>query len=174
MLQLLCETALRGRRLEVIFVLGKIFGHRRQLAANVIPGIEHDFQFRIGRFHGCSFLHRVLGMRGKCECQQDRSEKRYSFHFFLHDRVSRIKASAPYFAGVSPATTAASLSSIWLQPSNWPLFFALSMGSFPMKVSFVWPFPRSSKRVTSYAPSLASCSIPNCSGSILFPSESEK
>src|SRR6202051_3903771 len=48
------------------------------------------------------------------------------------------------------------------------------MGSFPMKVSFVWPFPRSSKRVTSYAPSLASCSIPNCAGSILFPSEPEK
>src|ERR1035438_2926986 len=48
------------------------------------------------------------------------------------------------------------------------------MGSFPMKVSFVRPFPRSSKRVTSYAPSMASCSIPNCAGSILFPSESEK
>src|SRR5580658_2380179 len=48
------------------------------------------------------------------------------------------------------------------------------MGSFPMKVSFVRPFPRSSKVVTSYAPSIASCSIPNCAGSILFPSESEK
>src|ERR1700751_4151098 len=48
------------------------------------------------------------------------------------------------------------------------------MGSFPMKVSFVWPFPRSSKTVTSYPPSMASCSIPNCAGSILFPFESEK
>src|SRR6201987_41764 len=48
------------------------------------------------------------------------------------------------------------------------------MGSFPMKVSFVRPFPRSSKRVTSYAPSIASCSIPNSAGSILFPFESEK
>src|SRR6202008_21086 len=48
------------------------------------------------------------------------------------------------------------------------------MGSFPMKVSFVWPFPRSSKRVTSYAPSIALCSIPNSAGSILFPFESEK
>src|SRR5579872_2458944 len=48
------------------------------------------------------------------------------------------------------------------------------MGSLPMKVSFVWPFPRSSKMVTSYAPSIASCSIPNCAGSILFPLESEK
>src|SRR5690348_11750983 len=48
------------------------------------------------------------------------------------------------------------------------------MGSFPMKVSFVWPFPRSSKRVTSYAPSMASCSIPSCAGSILFPFESQK
>src|ERR1700746_1106030 len=48
------------------------------------------------------------------------------------------------------------------------------MGSFPMKVSFVWPFPRSSKMVTSYAPSIASCSIPNSAGSILFPFESEK
>src|SRR5205807_5867537 len=48
------------------------------------------------------------------------------------------------------------------------------MGSFPMKVSFVWPFPKSSKMVTSYAPSMASCSIPNCAGSTLFPSESGK
>src|SRR5579859_6981534 len=48
------------------------------------------------------------------------------------------------------------------------------MGSFPMKVSLVWPFPRSSKRVTSYAPSMASCSIPNCAGSILFPFASER
>src|SRR5580700_6813048 len=48
------------------------------------------------------------------------------------------------------------------------------MGSFPMKVSFVWPFPRSSKMVTSYAPSIASCSIPDCAGSTLFPFESEK
>src|SRR6202142_3835911 len=48
------------------------------------------------------------------------------------------------------------------------------MGSFPMKVSFVRQFPRSSKMVTSYAPSIASCSIPNCAGSTLFPFESEK
>src|SRR5882672_780856 len=48
------------------------------------------------------------------------------------------------------------------------------MGSFPMWVSLVWPFPRSSKMVTSYAPSMASCSIPNCAGSTLFPFESEK
>src|ERR1700735_5095185 len=48
------------------------------------------------------------------------------------------------------------------------------MGSFPMCVSLVWPFPRSSKRVTSNAPSMASCSIPNSAGSILFPFESEK
>src|SRR6202789_1519130 len=48
------------------------------------------------------------------------------------------------------------------------------MGSFPMWVSFVWPFSRSSKMVTSNAPSMASCSIPNCSGSTLFPFASEK
>src|ERR1041385_6437775 len=83
------------------------------------------------------------------------------------------KASACYFECANPVTTSASLSSIWVQPSNWPLFFALSMGSFPMKVSFVLPFPRSSKMVTSYAPSMASCSIPSCAGSILFPFESE-
>src|ERR1022692_4251301 len=41
------------------------------------------------------------------------------------------------------------------------------MGSFPMKVSFVWPFPRSSKMVTSCAPSMASCSIPYVAGSTL-------
>src|SRR5579862_4520264 len=48
------------------------------------------------------------------------------------------------------------------------------MGSFPMKVSFVRPFPRSSKMVTSYAPSMASCSTPNSAGSTLFPCASEK
>src|SRR6204780_5990959 len=48
------------------------------------------------------------------------------------------------------------------------------MGSFPVWVSFVRPFPRSSKMVTSYAPSMASSSIPNSTGSILFPFESEK
>src|SRR5260370_20293035 len=48
------------------------------------------------------------------------------------------------------------------------------MGSFPIKVSFVWPFPRSSKMAMSYAPSMDSGSIPNSSGSILFPCGSEK
>src|SRR5580698_6456179 len=48
------------------------------------------------------------------------------------------------------------------------------MGSFPMKVSFVRPFPRSSNRITSFAPSIASCSIPNSAGSTLFPFASEK
>src|ERR1700735_672119 len=43
-----------------------------------------------------------------------------------------------------------------------------------MKVSFVWPFPKSSKVITSYAPSMASCSIPYCAGSTLFPCGSEK
>src|SRR5271156_561132 len=43
-----------------------------------------------------------------------------------------------------------------------------------MKVSFVWPFPKSSKVITSCAPSMASCSIPYCAGSTLFPSGSEK
>src|SRR5689334_17434075 len=85
-----------------------------------------------------------------------------------------IKTSSSYSACASQATTAATLSSIWFQPSTCPLFFALSMGSFPMKVSFVWPFPRSSKMVTSYAPSTASCSMPSSAGSILFPFESEK
>src|SRR5580658_6831400 len=48
------------------------------------------------------------------------------------------------------------------------------MGSFPMKVSFVRPFPRSSNRIMSCAPSIASCSIPNSAGSTLFPFASEK
>src|SRR6202790_5466071 len=48
------------------------------------------------------------------------------------------------------------------------------MVSFPMKVSFVWPFPKSSKVITSCASSMASCSIPYCAGSTLFPSGSEK
>src|SRR5580698_5160546 len=48
------------------------------------------------------------------------------------------------------------------------------MGSFPMKVTFVRPFPRSSNRITSFAPSIASCSIPNSAGSTLFPFASEK
>src|SRR5580692_2740471 len=48
------------------------------------------------------------------------------------------------------------------------------MVSFPTRVSFVWPFPKSSKVTTSCAPSMASCSIPYCAGSTLFPSRSEK
>src|SRR5438270_4642301 len=48
------------------------------------------------------------------------------------------------------------------------------MCSFPIKVSFVWPFPRSSKMAMSYAPSMDSGSIPNSSGSILFPCGTEK
>src|SRR5882724_10867856 len=96
------------------------------------------------------------------------------YFMFSRSHITIIKASASYFACASPATTAASLSSIWFQPSNCPLFFAFSMVSFPMKVSFVWPFPRSSKMVTSYAPSMASCSIPYSTGSTLFPFESEK
>src|ERR1700689_3066212 len=43
-----------------------------------------------------------------------------------------------------------------------------------MWVSFVWPVPRSVKKVTSCAPSMASCSIPNCAGSTLFAFESAK
>src|ERR1700721_1974280 len=48
------------------------------------------------------------------------------------------------------------------------------MVSFPIKVSLVWPFPKSSKVTTSRAPSMASCSIPYCAGSTLFPSGSQK
>src|SRR5579863_1791834 len=48
------------------------------------------------------------------------------------------------------------------------------MVSFPTKVSFVWPFPKSSKVITSCASSMASCSIPYCAGSTLFPSGLEK
>src|SRR6202795_4291627 len=43
-----------------------------------------------------------------------------------------------------------------------------------MKVSFVWPSPKSSKVITSYTSSMASCSIPNSAGSTLFPFGSEK
>src|SRR5947209_13882880 len=43
-----------------------------------------------------------------------------------------------------------------------------------MKVSFVWPSPKSSKVITSYTSSMASCSIPYSAGSTLFPSETEK
>src|SRR6202167_635450 len=48
------------------------------------------------------------------------------------------------------------------------------MVSLPMKVSFVWPFPKSSNVTTSCASAIASCSIPYCAASTLFPSGSEK
>jgi hypothetical protein len=54
-------------------------------------------------------------------------------------------------------------------PLRIDLFIAFCMVSFPMKVSFVWLFPISSKRITSCASSMASCSIPYCAGSTLFP-----
>ena len=75
-------------------------------------------------------------------------------------RMTIIKTSTSYFACARPATTAANLSSISTQPSSCPLFFACSMVSFPIKVTFVWPFPKSSKITTSFALSMASCSIP--------------
>lgn len=37
-----------------------------------------------------------------------------------------------YFPCASSAITSATLSRIWIQPSTWPLFFALSIGSLPM------------------------------------------
>ena len=37
---------------------------------------------------------------------------------FSSSRMTIIKASTSYFACASPATTAATLSSIWFQPSN--------------------------------------------------------
>src|SRR5438132_2000600 len=43
-----------------------------------------------------------------------------------------------------------------------------------MKVSFVWPSPKSSKVITSYTSSMASRSIPYSAGSTLFPCGSEK
>src|SRR2546422_10979166 len=43
-----------------------------------------------------------------------------------------------------------------------------------MKVSFVWPSPKSSKVITSYTSSMASCSIPYSAGSTLFPCGPEK
>src|SRR6184192_476735 len=43
-----------------------------------------------------------------------------------------------------------------------------------MKLTFFWPSPKSSKVITSYTSSMASCSIPYSAGSTLFPSESEK
>src|SRR6266852_4547885 len=43
-----------------------------------------------------------------------------------------------------------------------------------MKVSFVLPSPKSSKVITSYTSSMASCSIPYSAGSTLFPCGSEK
>src|ERR1700728_3317674 len=43
-----------------------------------------------------------------------------------------------------------------------------------MKVNFVWPSPKSSKVITSYTSSMASCSIPYSAGSTLFPCGSEK
>lgn len=57
------DAALCGCGLEGVLVLG----HRRQLAADLISGIEHYFRFRLCRFNGCIFLHRVLGIGRKCE-----------------------------------------------------------------------------------------------------------
>src|SRR5580658_9588107 len=109
--------------------------------------IEHKWTRDPGiHFPGIQFKERSLPDR----LRQARCLKRLRVCFtFSTSRTTIIKASTSYFASASSSTTAASFSSIWFQPSNCPLFFALSMGSFPMWVSFVWPFPKSSKRVTS-------------------------
>src|ERR1700676_5294261 len=85
-----------------------------------------------------------------------------------------VKTSTLYFACASPAMTAATFSKVSFQPSSCPLIFASSMGSLPIMVSFVWPFPKSSKITTSRASSMASCSLPYCAGSTLFPCASAK
>jgi hypothetical protein len=69
--------------------------------------------------------------------------------FGISRAMTIVKTSTSHFACASPATTEANLSNIWFQPSNSPLFFAFSMISFPIKMSFVRPFPRSSKSITS-------------------------
>jgi hypothetical protein len=104
--------------------------------------IKHEWT----RGPGIHLIERSLpdGLRQAHCLKRSRAPFRFSI-----SRMTNIKTSTCYFACASPVTTAASFSSIWFQPSNCPLFFVLSMGSFPMKVSFVWPFPRSSKMVTS-------------------------
>ena len=63
--QLLGETALGGSRLHVVLVFGEILGHVDELAADVVPAVEHDFGRTVGRFDGSVFLHGVLRVGGQ-------------------------------------------------------------------------------------------------------------
>ena len=65
--QLLGETALGGRGFEVVFVFGEIFGHGDEFAADVVPGVEHDFRRAVGGFDGSVFFHGVLRVGGKSQ-----------------------------------------------------------------------------------------------------------
>src|SRR5712692_295946 len=61
--KLLGKGALGGRGLVVVFVLGEVFGHGDELAADVVPGIEHDLGFGVGGLYG-GFFFCVLGVGG--------------------------------------------------------------------------------------------------------------
>ena len=63
--ELFGEAALGGRGLEFVFVLGEIFGHGDELAADVVPGVEQDFGRRVGGL-GRSVVGALRG-RGKSE-----------------------------------------------------------------------------------------------------------
>jgi hypothetical protein len=84
-------------------------------------------------------------------------------------RMTIVKTSTSYFACISPATTAANFIEYLVPVLHLTALFRALQGFIPMKVSFVWPFPISSKRITSCTSSMASCSIPYCAGSTLFP-----
>jgi hypothetical protein len=60
--ELLGERALGGGGLEVVFVLGEIFGHSDDFAADVVPCVEYDFGWAVGGLDWIVFIHGVLGM----------------------------------------------------------------------------------------------------------------
>ena len=74
--ELFGEAALGGRGFEVVFVLGKIFGHGDEFAANIVPGVEQGLRRAVRGLYGCIFLG-VLGMGGESEnCQRPAGRRR--------------------------------------------------------------------------------------------------
>jgi hypothetical protein len=80
------------------------------------PASEQEKNKTVAR----AFFEEVLG-QGKLERYTDFHTADYVGHFSDNRGISRmtiVKTSTSYFACASPATTAATLSSIWFQPSS--------------------------------------------------------
>jgi hypothetical protein len=72
------KGALGRSGLEVVLVFGKIFGHGDELAADLVPGLEHGLRRAGRRFDGGVFFHCVLAVgRDRNGCSQQSCDEKW-------------------------------------------------------------------------------------------------